>query len=175
MLPFLICANIGYSGELVVIPGGHKNLARIYGQSDEGYEHLLKNGQERGLEIARQQQDKDQKNSQWKPPFHVTAKAGDAVIVNYMLPHVVAPNISPDIRYCVYFRVITTYLTEKDFSLRHKRVSLALPFHDWAGMPGSCPQRRTGRSCTCLDKVRIRNTDKQNGDSRKDDTRCRTQ
>jgi len=152
--------NEPLSGELVVVPGGHKNLARIYGQSDAGYEHLLKNG-ENGLEVAKREQDEsksigDTKNRCWKPPFHVIAKAGDVVIINWMLPHLVAPNTSPDIRYCIYFRVFTNYLVQEDFSKMHKRVSIALPFHDWAGMPGSCPQRGTGQPCRCLEMVRIR-------------------
>lgn len=36
---------------------------------------------------------------------HIIAKAGDVVILNYCLAHNVAPNISPHLRYNVYFRI----------------------------------------------------------------------
>lgn len=38
-------------------------------------------------------------------PTEVIARAGDVVLTHYELPHSVAPNLSPNIRYAVYYRL----------------------------------------------------------------------
>ena len=40
-----------------------------------------------------------------RPVVSCLGKAGDVVIANHMTAHLIAPNVSPEIRYCVYFRV----------------------------------------------------------------------
>jgi hypothetical protein len=38
-------------------------------------------------------------------PTELIAGAGDVVLSHYELPHSVAPNLSPNIRYAVYYRL----------------------------------------------------------------------
>eukprot|EP00466_Bigelowiella_natans_P002226 jgi/Bigna1/82531/fgenesh1_pg.93_\ len=175
------------SGELVVYPGGHENMARLHGRPDDvlapitllriitlslyiakssstrnefptlilrytfvqfgvlGYRSLLRGG-EHSFAIARQEMDaeskREEKERKWRKPVHLVGKAGDVVILNFMTPHVVAPNVSGNIRYCVYFRLYTPLLPGREFWNKHRRVSLAIPFHDWMGMTSACPHLR---------------------------------
>lgn len=84
--------NQEFMGNLVVYPGSHWELQ----------DHFQKNGFDdlycRGVDGL-------PRNSFRKPPKHIRAKAGDVVILNYCLAHNVAPNVSPLLRYAVYFRV----------------------------------------------------------------------
>ncbi len=38
-------------------------------------------------------------------PIQIQAKAGDVVLCHYQLAHTIAPNVSPNIRYAIYFRL----------------------------------------------------------------------
>mmetsp|Transcript_19964 Transcript_19964/g.33645 ORF Transcript_19964/g.33645 Transcript_19964/m.33645 type:complete len:338 (+) Transcript_19964:121-1134(+) len=81
-----------HMGNLVVYPGSHFELQEHF--RSRGFHDLYSQGVQ-GLPRA---------------PFHrghkhITAKAGDVVILNYCLAHNVAPNISPHLRYNVYFRI----------------------------------------------------------------------
>jgi hypothetical protein len=38
-------------------------------------------------------------------PHQICAKAGDVILCHYQLAHTISPNTSPNIRYCVYFRL----------------------------------------------------------------------
>ncbi len=49
-------------------------------------------------------------------PTQVCAKAGDIIIAHYQTAHSIAPNISDDIRYCVYFRVTHSRRKEKSYA-----------------------------------------------------------
>lgn len=49
-------------------------------------------------------------------PTQVCAKAGDVIIAHYQTAHSIAPNISDDIRYCVYFRVTHSRRKEKSYA-----------------------------------------------------------
>lgn len=76
-----------FSGNLMVWPGTHHRHAEYF--RAHGY-HALLNGMP---PIA------------YPEPVHVTAKAGDVVFAHYLLAHGTAPNLSPNIRYTVYFRL----------------------------------------------------------------------
>mmetsp|Transcript_23079 Transcript_23079/g.32246 ORF Transcript_23079/g.32246 Transcript_23079/m.32246 type:complete len:374 (+) Transcript_23079:75-1196(+) len=149
------------SGELVVYPGSHYNLARIYGREPANLTLMRKEGT-KSLEIAKkEQQSEDSKrgrNSKWPTPVHFTGKAGDVVICNYLLAHNVAPNRSANIRYAVYFRVHSTLFPEGEFWKCFRPVAMANPWHDWSGLRDvSCPARQAGRHqkhCTCLEDIR---------------------
>lgn len=39
------------------------------------------------------------------PPEQILVNAGDIVLAHYQTAHSIAPNVSPHIRYCVYFRL----------------------------------------------------------------------
>jgi len=38
-------------------------------------------------------------------PLQVTGRAGDVALVHYQLAHSVGPNISPNVRYAIFFRL----------------------------------------------------------------------
>ena len=74
-------------GNLVVWPGSHNRLEEFY--QAQGVEALYDGMPDIDLGDSRQ----------------LTVEAGDAVICHYQLAHGIAPNLSPDIRYAVYFRL----------------------------------------------------------------------
>lgn len=82
-----------YMGNLTVYPGSHyqlQNYFRIY-----GFEDLYVKGVQ-GL---------PQLDFSATKPVQIRARAGDAIILNYSTAHNIAPNLSPFIRYTVYFRL----------------------------------------------------------------------
>jgi hypothetical protein len=62
------------------------------------------------------------------PPHQVTARAGDAVIAHYLLGHGVAGNVSPDVRYAIFFRV-----THVDHE-KMRWESMTDPWLEWEGV-----------------------------------------
>ena len=74
-------------GNLVVWPGTHRIYERYF--RERGPQALLEGMPSVELPPARQ----------------VTAEPGDAVLCHYQLGHGIAPNVSPHIRYAVYFRL----------------------------------------------------------------------
>ena len=63
-----------------------------------------------------------------KPAQQVTARPGDAVIAHYLLGHGVAGNVSPDVRYAIFFRL---------HHIDHNALrweSMTDPWLEWAGM-----------------------------------------
>lgn len=141
------------SGELVVHPGSHNHLARLYGRNKKNYELLREKGWD-ALDTAF----KEQREGKWGAPAHFTGKAGDVVLANYWLAHTVAPNRSKNIRYAIYFRLHTSLLKQELFWKYHRPIAFAIPFHDWAGLASSCKARRAGRpdsECTCLADLQL--------------------
>lgn len=69
-----------------------------------------------------------------RPPVQICGKAGDVVIVNYLTAHLVAPNISSNIRYCVYFRLKTGAYNQPHHAQRHRPESMLNAWHDWPGL-----------------------------------------
>lgn len=84
-----------YAGNLMVWPGTHKLHAEYF--REHGYQSLLN-----GMPPV-----------DYPEPVHVIAEAGDVIFAHYLLAHGTAPNLSPNIRYMVYFRL---YHTEHDTS-----------------------------------------------------------
>jgi hypothetical protein len=62
------------------------------------------------------------------PANQITGRAGDAVFCHYMLGHGIAPNVSPHIRYAVFFRL---HHREHD---EHKWEVMTDLWHDWPGL-----------------------------------------
>jgi len=81
-----------FMGNLVVYSGSHIELQEYF--KANGFEDLYTQGVS-GLPRMRFQRGHRQ--------LHL--RAGDAIIANYCTAHTIAPNISPYIRYSVYFRV----------------------------------------------------------------------
>ncbi len=61
-------------------------------------------------------------------PLQITAQAGDVVLAHYLLAHGVAPNVSPNVRYAIFFR-----LTHVDHD-RQKWESMMDPWLQWEGI-----------------------------------------
>lgn len=61
-------------------------------------------------------------------PVQITGKAGDIVLCHYQLAHGIAPNVSPHIRYAIFFR-----LTHEEHRLDWKAPMLDLWLH-WPGI-----------------------------------------
>ena len=58
---------------------------------------------------------------------HCTGRAGDVFIANYLTAHLVAPNVSPNIRYAVYFRIRGPSFE----GLSENRQSMLNPLMNW--------------------------------------------
>lgn len=76
-----------YSGNLVVWPRSHMLFCKYF--QENGPESILN-----GIP-----------NVELGPFEQIKVKQGDAIICNYLLAHSVSPNLSPNIRYAIYFRV----------------------------------------------------------------------
>lgn len=62
------------------------------------------------------------------PSIKLTPRTGDIIIAHYLLAHSIARNVSPNIRYALYFRV-TSAKQQENVPLR-----LQEPFMDWPGL-----------------------------------------
>ena len=61
-------------------------------------------------------------------PVQITGRAGDAVFCHYQIGHGIAPNLSPHIRYAVFFRVV-----HSDHA-SHRAEVLSDIWRDWSGI-----------------------------------------
>jgi hypothetical protein len=112
-----------FMGNLTVYPGSHfqlQNYFRIY-----GFDDLYTKGVQ-GL---------PQLDFNCTRPVQIRARAGDAIILNYSTAHNIAPNISPFIRYTVYFRVTTVN------GIQQRRTAFASPMSAVSSMANSSPTR----------------------------------
>lgn len=91
------------SGNLTVFPGGHLALQNHFRK--EGTQAILNEG-DKGIPRDR---------LALAPPHQIRGKAGDIVLAHYCMPHTVAPNVSPNIRYAVYFRLSSVAHTPGTF------------------------------------------------------------
>ena len=110
-----------FCGNLAVFPGSHLRLQDYFRAN--GFERVKSLGIA-GLPSAREA-------GFDRPPEQVGGRAGDVVIANYNLAHLVAPNASPDIRYCVYFRVRTLAHGTRQ---GHRPESMLDVWADWPGL-----------------------------------------
>lgn len=62
-------------------------------------------------------------------PVHVTANAGDVIMAHYQLAHTAAPNLSPNVRYAIYFR-----LHHVDHDAQWKEAMTDI-WKEWPGIP----------------------------------------
>jgi ectoine hydroxylase-related dioxygenase (phytanoyl-CoA dioxygenase family) len=99
-------------GNLTVWPGSHQALTSYF--KEHGPETLLQGWPPVSLE----------------PPRPLTGRAGDVVLAHYCLAHGVTPNLGPDVRYAVYFRLF--HQDHEAYGLR----TLTDPWGEWEGMTG---------------------------------------
>ena len=103
------------SGNFTILPGSHRTSA----------EYFAEHGPQSFLEGFPKIEPIE--------PVQITGKAGDIVFCHYQVGHGVAPNVSPHIRYAVFFR------------LKHKNHSqdvegrLSDIWRDWPGIWGRIP------------------------------------
>ena len=127
-----------HSGELCCYPGSHFALAEHLKSTDSTssmtnleklYVHgasALPNGPKTDDLFLR-------------PAVHCLGKAGDAFILNFMTAHLIAPNISPHIRYAVYFRITNnvdtvSYGPPSSYSASSPPPSMMHPWMKWVAM-----------------------------------------
>lgn len=84
---FLSDVDESYSGNFTVWPGTHRSYEEYFREA--GPQSLLEGMPE--VELPE--------------PIQVTAKAGDAVFCHYQIGHGIAGNVSPNIRYAIFFRL----------------------------------------------------------------------
>lgn len=112
-------ADAPLMGNLTVYPGSHhviETCIREAGGPDQLFatDPAVYSGGEamRDPQSASLENLKKIAHSRLPKPVQVRAKAGDVVIAHYQTAHTIAPNVSSDIRYCIYFRV--THSRRKD-------------------------------------------------------------
>jgi hypothetical protein len=109
-------------GNLVVYPGSHYELQN----------HFRTVGFHDALQIGTQALPKIKFS---RPPIQICGKAGDVVIVNYLVAHLVAPNVSSSIRYCTYFRLkASSFARNNSSGLQHRPQSMLDAWCDWPGL-----------------------------------------
>lgn len=106
-----------YAGNFTVWPGTHHLFERYFRQ--HGADKLVD-----GMPVI----------DDMPEPVQLTGQAGDVVLCHYQLAHTAAPNVSPHIRYAIYFR------------LKHVRHGETRPetltdiWLDWEGMGDFIPR-----------------------------------
>ena len=108
---FLNDVEAPFRGNFTVWPGTHAALARHF--AAHGTDGLLTGFPPIAL----------------PPPRQLRARAGDALLAHYQLAHGAAPNVGPDVRYAVFFRL---------FHEAHDAGSTATmldPWREWEGDP----------------------------------------
>ncbi len=91
-----------HCGSLTVYPGSHQLIGQYISQLPGGMSKLLDGAGFEGLERFRRAIMNDVR---FPPAQQLRFNAGDIVLAHYALAHAIAPNCSPNVRYCVYFRL----------------------------------------------------------------------
>jgi Phytanoyl-CoA dioxygenase (PhyH) len=105
-----------FQGNFTVWPGTHRALADHF--AAHGIEGLLQGFPPITMPAPRQ----------------LTARAGDAILAHYQLAHGAAPNVSPHVRYAVFFR-----LAHRDHDPSSPRTMVDI-WREWSGMPTPAPR-----------------------------------
>jgi hypothetical protein len=121
---FLEDVMTDFSGNLIVHPGGHHLMEH----------HFRTNGP---TECERLGQSALPKFAPLPTPRMVKGRAGDVVICHYLMPHSVAPNLSPHLRYVVYFRLSNVV------HHGYRPEALQDAWLDWTGMRSFVTARRS--------------------------------
>jgi hypothetical protein len=95
------------SGELCVYPGSHEKMALHFAPPG-----VIEDVRVRGNKALPTGAGTDTLFG-GAAAVHCTGRAGDVFVANYLTAHFVAPNMSPHIRYAVYFRVHAPSLEQR--------------------------------------------------------------
>jgi len=88
-----------FCGNLSVYPGSHKILEKFFREKG-GIIKFVEGTTFEGIQLV-----KDSVRDQMPPPVQLIGKPGDIYLCHYQLGHNIAANISPNVRYVVYFRL----------------------------------------------------------------------
>ena len=105
-----------YAGNFTVWPGTHRKFAKHLQQ--HGPEALLN-----GLPAV-----------EMPEPFQVTGQPGDVIFAHYLLAHTAAVNLSPHVRYAVFFRIVPNDRPAYPESGPERREALLDPWLEWPGL-----------------------------------------
>eukprot|EP01006_Ploeotia_vitrea_P015871 TRINITY_DN46233_c0_g2_i1.p1 TRINITY_DN46233_c0_g2~~TRINITY_DN46233_c0_g2_i1.p1 ORF type:complete len:324 (+),score=37.38 TRINITY_DN46233_c0_g2_i1:45-974(+) len=109
-----------YHGNFSCFPGAHQKM-EDYFKKYEGPRELLKHG------FPHPQQELS-----LSPPRQVLVPRGGVVFSHYMTPHVIAPNVSDNIRYTVFYRMVSGQ--RPSASKNNCSSTLQAIWREWAGM-----------------------------------------
>ena len=130
-----VCLTDGHDapfrGNLTVWPGGHELMAAQFASTN-----LLQRLKDAGLSALPRPQD-----LRPCPARQLMLRAGDVCVVNYLMPHTVAPNVGSR-RIMVYFRVSSRWWAGHG---ELPQPALASPWHHWPGL-----RRRIAQSQNCV-------------------------
>jgi hypothetical protein len=116
-------------GNLVLYPGSHFELQNHF--RDNGFSEALTHGTSALPKLKFKRR-----------PTQICGKAGDVVIANYMTAHLVAPNTSASVRYCIYFRLKgQSFQNQLHRTLRHRPESMLDVWTDWPRLTAMRGQR----------------------------------
>jgi len=105
-----------YSGNFTVWPGAHRPMAAYL--REHGFDSLMNGLPRIPMPEAHQ----------------ITGQAGDVVFAHYMLPHTAAINLSPHVRYAIFFRM-TPNDRPPDPEVGAQRAEAILdPWLEWPGL-----------------------------------------
>jgi hypothetical protein len=114
---YLNDAMLEDAGNLFVYPGSHIEHAKYFAQ--HGPECLLHTKPFKMPPIALP-----------RGPTQITVNAGDVILAHYLLAHGIACNVSPNIRYALYFRVSSKRMSTHSTPYH----SMKDPWIDWPSM-----------------------------------------
>lgn len=105
-----------YSGNFTVWPGAHRPVA----------EYL----REHGIETMMTGMPK----IQMPDPLQITGQAGDIVLAHYLLPHTAAINLSPNVRYAIFFRLTVNDRPPENMAGAQRPEAILDPWLEWPGL-----------------------------------------
>jgi len=88
-----------FCGNLTVYPGSHLLLEKFFREKG-GIIKFMEGTTFEGIQLVR-----ESIKPHMPPPVQIKGKPGDIILAHYQLSHSIAPNISSNIRYAIYFRL----------------------------------------------------------------------
>ena len=110
--------NEPYAGNFTVWPGTHRRIAA----------YLKEHGPESLLEC------KGVPPIEMPPPVQITGQAGDIVLAHYLLAHTAAPNLSPHVRYAIFYRLTPNDRPPEPPTGPSFRDGILDPWMEWPGL-----------------------------------------
>jgi len=140
---FLNEVNQENGGNFTVFPGGHIVLQEHFKKHGTDTLYRSISGKIILPEIL------------FAPQYQLQVKQGDIVICHHQLPHRAAPNISPNIRVAVFFRIYHKQLPFEHFAgcALRDAVLQNIWYMGWKGLHHLLDNDQTGIACDCETKL----------------------